>query len=119
LPAALAAHLQAIRNGRRVADAAAAWDLALATPTIHEWLARRALELDAPAGAADRALREIAATAADELAQLAGSHALPTGSRGLVGDPLARRLRHGRLDQVEQRFARWAERRTTGDVLAP
>ena len=35
-------------------------------------------------------------------------------SRGPVGEPLARRLRHGRLDNLESSFVRWGQRRTDG-----
>ena len=84
---------------------------------MHAWLARRALELDAPLGAVDRALREIAATVTEDLARLAdGAQLAAPPSHGPVGDNLSRRLRHGRLDTLEAGFSRWAERRTTGEV---
>ena len=40
-------------------------------------------------------------------------------SHGPVGDALARRLRHGRLDALEAGFTRWAQRRHDGAVRAP
>jgi len=97
-----------------------AWDAALADGATHAWLARRALELDAPLGAVDRALREVAATVTDELARRADAAQLgaPT-SPGPVGDALSRRLRHGRLDTLETGFARWAQRRHDGALRAP
>lgn len=120
LPRAVAAHL-AFRTQEPSAAALAAtvraWDAALADGATHAWLARRALELDAPLGAVDRALRDVAATVTDELARAADTAKLgapPAG--GPVGNELLRRLRHGRLDALETAFTRWADRRTTGDV---
>ena len=76
------------------------------------WLARRALELEAPLGAVDRALRDVAGTVTDELARTADAARLGApASHGPVGDALARRLRHGRLDALETGFARWSRRR--------
>jgi hypothetical protein len=122
LPRAVAAHL-AIATGtpgrRRVDVAVQAWDVALADPEVHKWLARRALELDAPLGAVDRALREVATAVSDELARVAEHDGLGgCTSRGLVGDAIARKLRHGRLDALEAGFARWVERRHNGAVRA-
>src|SRR5262249_3293173 len=39
-------------------------------------------------------------------------------SRGPVGDALARRLRHGRLDALEEGFSRWSARRNDADARA-
>lgn len=120
LPRAVAAHL-AIRahapTPAALAQTVRAWDAALSDGATHAWLARRALELDAPLGAVDRALREIATTVTDELARVADAAQLGApASSGPVGDSLARRLRHGRLDALETGFSRWAQRRHDGAV---
>lgn len=90
-----------------------AWDLALDDAATRDWLARRALELDAPAGAVERAIREVAGSVTEELARRAEAAKLgaPAGVAGAVGADLARRLRHGRLDALEAGFTRWADRR--------
>ncbi|HEU4726590.1 MAG TPA: hypothetical protein VFT22_01830, partial [Kofleriaceae bacterium] len=90
-----------------------AWDTALADASTRSWLARRALELDAPLGAVERAIHEVAAAVTDDLARRAEAAQLgaPPGARGPVGDALVRRLRHGRLDALETGFSRWAARR--------
>jgi hypothetical protein len=122
LPRAVAAHLaiaHATPGQRRVDEAAHAWDVALADPEVHKWLARRALELEAPLGAVDRTLREVATSVGDELARVAEQEGLGgCSSRGLVGEAIARKLRHGRLDALETGFARWVERRHSGSVRA-
>ena len=121
LPRAVAAHL-AITNRRASADALAetvrAWDAALADKDTLGWIARRALELDAPLGAVDRALRDVANVVTDELARAAEAAHLPapTASQGAVGAALARRLRHGRLDSLEAAFTRWGERRRSNEM---
>jgi hypothetical protein len=116
LPRAVAAHLAL--DGRpptaaALAFAVQAWDAALGDATTRVWLARRALELDAPLGAVERAIHDVAGTVTDELARLAEAAQLgaPPGAHGPVGGGLARRLRHGRLDALEAAFSRWAERR--------
>lgn len=121
LPRAISAHLAI--GGTDASDASTlaatvrAWDAALSDGTTHTWLARRALELDAPLGAVDKALREIAASVTDDLARIAEAAQLGApASHGPVGDALSRRLRHGRLDALEQGFTRWADRRHAGDV---
>ncbi|HEY3807827.1 MAG TPA: hypothetical protein VGL61_34825 [Kofleriaceae bacterium] len=123
LPRAVAAHLALSRtrvDAPRFAAAVAAWDAALADAGTRAWLARRALELDAPLGAAERAVRDVTTTITDELARVADARALGAPpSRGPIGEPLARRLRHGRLDALESAFARWADRRHAGDVRSP
>ena len=116
LPHAIAAHLAfhaEPSSAAALARTVEAWDTALADATTRSWLARRALELDAPAGAVDRALADVAGTVTDDLARRAEAAALggPPGADGPVGRGLARRLRHGRLDALEAGFARWAERR--------
>lgn len=118
LPRAVAAHLR-FRDGdptpARLAATVRAWDAALADGTTHSWLARRALELDAPLGAVDRALREVAGAVTDELARAADRGRLGAPhSHGPVGDALARKLRHGRLDALETGFTRWSKRRLDG-----
>jgi hypothetical protein len=120
MPPAVAAHL-AFRahapDPEQLAATVRAWDAALADGATHTWLARRALELDAPPGAVDRALREVAGAVTDELGRIADAHRLGApASSGPVGDGLARRLRHGRLDALEQAFTRWAQRRHDGAV---
>ena len=84
------------------------------------WLARRALELDAPLGAVDRAhprRRDRGHRRARALADARRSRR--PHAHGPVGDALARRLRHGRLDALEAGFTRWEQRRHTGSVRAP
>jgi hypothetical protein len=124
LPRAVAAHLElaVVRTPTvaRFADAVAAWDAALVDGETQNWLAQRALELDAPFGAVDRAIRDVALAVTDELATLADASALAApAAHGPVGDALARRLRHGRLDALESGFNRWESRRHTGSVRAP
>jgi hypothetical protein len=124
LPRALAAHLElaTVRapSRERFAATVSAWDTALLDGETQKWLARRALELDAPLGAVDRAIRDVTTAVTDELARLADASALPAPTaHGPVGDALARRLRHGRLDALEASFTRWEDRRHAGAVRAP
>jgi len=121
LPAAIAAHLAlggdpAAATRDQLADAVAAWDGALEDAATRAWIAHRAALLEAPLGSADRALRDVAAAVVDELAAIAEVARLgappSTGELGPVGEGLARRLRHGRLDALEDAFTRWADRRT-------
>ena len=123
LPRAVAAHLHLANraaNATGLALTVQAWDAALSDPATRDWIARRALELDAPLGAADRALRDVASDVTDELARLAEAAGLGAPpAHGPVGDALARRLRHGRLDALEAAFSRWADRRHDGAVRAP
>jgi len=118
LPRAVAAHVSLARVGTSVATLAettAAWDAALADPATRVWISKRALELDCPIGAADRALREVAQAVTDELGDRADAAKLGApASRGAVGEGLARRLRHGRLDALEAGFSRWEDRRHDG-----
>jgi hypothetical protein len=97
-----------------------AWDSALVDRDVQTWLARRALELDAPEGAVDRAIRDVAQAVTDEIARIADAAGLgaPTAN-GPVGEALMRRLRHGRLDALESGFNRWEQRRHTGSVRSP
>jgi len=123
LPRAVAAHLHLANRAASATSLALtvqAWDAALVDPATRDWLARRALELDAPLGAADRAIRDVATHVTDELARLADAAGLGAPpSHGPVGDALARRLRHGRLDALEAGFTRWGNRRHDGAVRAP
>jgi hypothetical protein len=122
LPRAMAAHLQIAGHvsPATLAYTVEAWDVALADDATRTWLARRALQLDAPLGAVDRAIKDVARAVTDELARIADAAALGApASRGAVGDALARRLRHGRLDALEAGFTHWVERRHAGDVRAP
>ncbi len=119
LPRAIAAHL-AFSHGSptetTLAATVRAWDAALSDGATHSWLARRALELDAPLGAVDRALRDLAAVVTSELARIADATQLGApASHGPIGDALGRRLRHGRLDSLEAGFARWQQRRHDGE----
>ena len=124
LPLALAAHLAFARSGtpnaKTLGAAVTAWDTALASGETQKWLARRALELDAPLGAVDRAIRDVATAVTDELARVADTAQLGApAAHGPVGGALARRLRHGRLDALESGFTRWELRRHDGAVRAP
>jgi hypothetical protein len=116
LPGAVAAHLAFEARPATAASLAftvRAWDTALADATTRSWLARRALELDAPLGAVERALHDVAGAVTDDLARLAEAAQLgaPPDAIGAVGSGLVRRLRHGRLDALEAGFSRWADRR--------
>ncbi len=124
LPLALAAHLDLARVGTPTpasfATAVSAWDLALASGETQKWLAQRAIELDAPLGAVDKALRDVTTAVTDELARLADSAQLAAPvAHGPVGGALARRLRHGRLDALEAGFTRWELRRHDGAIRTP
>ena len=119
LPRAVAAHLSFDARGASQAGLAVtvrAWDAD--SPTARPTRGSpTALELDAPLGAVDRALREVAAAVTDQLARAADAAQLGApASAGAVGNELARRLRHGRLDALETGFTRWAQRRHDGTV---
>jgi hypothetical protein len=123
LPQAVAAHLAfetRPATAASLAFAVQAWDAALGDPETRTWLTRRALELDAPAGAVERAIHDVAGAVTDDLARHAEAAQLgaPT-SPGPVGQGLTRRLRHGRLDALEAAFSRWADRRHAGGVAHP
>lgn len=116
LPHAVAAHLAfaaAPPTAESLARTVAAWDAALGDVMTREWLTHRALELDAPIGATDRALADVAGAVTDDLARQAELAQLgaPPDARGLVGNGLTRRLRHGRLDALDAAFTRWADHR--------
>lgn len=122
LPRAIAAHLafgHGSPNATALGATVRAWDAALSDGATHSWLARRALELDAPLGAVDRVLREVAAAVTNDLARIADRAQLGApSSHGPVGDALGRHLRHGRLDTLEAGFTRWANRRSAGEIHA-
>jgi hypothetical protein len=116
LPRAVAAHLafeSQPATAANLAFAVRAWDAALADATTRVWLSQRAIELDAPLGAVERAIHDVAGAVTDDLARRAEAAQLgaPPGVHGPVGSNLTRRLRHGRLDALEAGFSRWAERR--------
>ncbi len=115
LPHAVAAHLAFEAHPATAASLARtviAWDVALGDAETRAWLARRALELDAPPGAVDRAIGDVASAVTEDLARHAEAAQLGApASLGPVGHGLTRRLRHGRLDALEAAFSRWAERR--------
>ena len=124
LPQALAAHLELSRASTATASTFAAtvtaWDAALIAGETQNWLTRRALELDAPLGSVGRVIRDVATAVTDELARVADSAQLGAPvAHGPVGDALARRLRHGRLDALEAGFTRWEMRRHDGAIRAP
>jgi hypothetical protein len=104
-------------SAAQLAATVRAWDAALSDAATQGWLTRRALELDAPLGAVDRALREVTSAVTDELARTAEAARLGApSSQGPVGGALTRRLRHGRLDALETAFSRWAQRRHAGEA---
>jgi len=124
LPRALGLHLLfgrwLVADNRGLAHIVAAWDAALIDGETQKWLAQRALELDAPLGAVDRAIRDVATAVTEELTRIANAGSLGApASHGPVGDALARRLRHGRLDALEAGFTRWEDRRHSGAVRSP
>ncbi|MGE0550391.1 MAG: SLC41A family transporter [Kofleriaceae bacterium] len=115
LPHAITSHL-AFANRRATAvtlgTTVRAWDTALADSATHSWLARRAMELDAPLGSVDRALRELTTAITDQIAKIADAAELSApASHGPIGNALSRRLRHGRLDALDAAFTAWVARR--------
>jgi hypothetical protein len=118
LPRAI--HHHVTFSGNSLDELVHAWDSALIDRDVTTWLARRALELDAPEGAVDRAIRDVAQVVTDEIARIADAAGLGAPpANGPVGEALARRLRHGRLDALESGFNRWEQRRHTGSVRSP
>lgn len=102
-----------------VSRLAARWDAALSAPATAEWLTRRAAELGAPPHTAERALRETMESVAQQLCETIAQRALavPPLSRSAFGQLLTSKLRHGRLDELELSFERWAERVSSGVKL--
>ena len=124
LPHAITAHVTLTQQVQIAtllfAPTVSAWDAALVDGDVQKWLAQRAIELEAPQGAVDRAIRDVATAVTDELARIANALSLGApSSSGPVGDALARRLRHGRLDALEQGFSRWEDRRHAGAARSP
>jgi hypothetical protein len=123
LGAAVHAHLALARPRGSAAvaveRATACWDAALAAPQTAAWLAERGAQLGAPPGSAERALREIMEAVAHELCAAVEAARLPTPplSRSAFGQLLHTKLRHGRLDELELAFTRWAERVAAGPKL--
>lgn len=123
LPHAVASHLAFEAEPATAASlelAVHAWDAALGDAGTRAWLAQRALELDAPLGAVDRAISDVAGAVTEDLARHAEAAQLgapsSSGPLGPVGHGLTRRLRHGRLDALEAAFSRWADRRHDGSA---
>jgi hypothetical protein len=129
LPRALAAHVALARgsvSAATLADTGAAWDRALADADTRIAVLSRAATLGAPADAGDRALRELAATAAADLAELAEAHGVGVAALAAAGSPVlaqaAARVRARLLADLELAFARLADRAATRAgraVLAP
>jgi hypothetical protein len=124
LPRAVAAHLAfeaEPATDATLAYTVRAWDTALSDAATRTWLAQRARELDAPLGAVERAIHDVASAVTDDLARRAEAAQLgaPPGAQGPVGHDLTRRLRHGRLDALEAAFSRWADRQSGDAPRAP
>jgi hypothetical protein len=122
----VALHLSPARGGSEPSAAglqrlATRWDAAFSAPETTAWLARRALELGAPPGAAERAAGEIMETVASELRATIERQRLPSPPRlrSRFGQLLGSKLRHGRLDELELQFTRWADRVVDGTKLRP
>lgn len=100
---------------------AESWDRALAAPETMAWLDRRALELGAAPGAAELAASQIIEAVASELRATIERQRLPTppSLRSRFGQLLGSKLRHGRLDELELLFTRWADRVDEGQKLRP
>lgn len=117
----LGAALGAAPDAAGVHRLAASWDRALTSPETTAWLERRATELGAQPGAAARAAGEIMEAVASELRATIERQRLPAPPplRSRFGQLLGAKLRHGRLDELELQFTRWAERVDTGAKLRP
>jgi hypothetical protein len=100
---------------------AASWDRALEAAETMAWLERRADQLGATPGAAQRAAGEIMETVARELRATIERRRLPSPSlrSSRFGQLLGAKLRHGRLDELELQFTRWADRVQRGPALPP
>jgi hypothetical protein len=125
LPRALAAHVALARgdvSAATLAAAGAAWDRALADADTRITVLSRAAALGAPVDAGDRALRELAATAAADLAELAEAHGVGVAALAAAGSPVlgqaAARVRARLLADLELAFARLADRAAARDGLA-
>lgn len=127
LDEAIALHVRAMGSAGATPDAdgvhqlATSWDRAFEAPELLAWLETRAGELGAVPGAAPRAAGEIMETVARELRATIERHRLPSppALRSRFGSLLGNKLRHGRLDELELQFTRWADRVTSGTQLPP
>lgn len=95
------------------------WDAAFAADEMHLWLDRRAAELGAPYGSAHRASEEVMEAVASQLRATIEEQRwpVPPQMRSRFGQLLGAKLRHGRLDELELQFTRWAERVDGGTAL--
>ncbi len=101
-----------------ILDAAAAWDVALASTDARTGLLGRALDVGAPPDAGHRVLDELARTAADELADLVIAAELPVdrlhGERAPAPASILatclRRVHHRLLGELELAITRTATR---------
>lgn len=98
---------------------ASLWDTAFAADEMHLWLERRAAELGAPYGSAHRASEEVMEAVASQLRATieAQRWPVPPQMRSRFGQLLGSKLRHGRLDELELQFTRWADRVEEGTPL--
>lgn len=127
LDEAIALHVRAMGGTDAKPDAAdvhllaTSWDRAFEAPELLAWMETRAGELGATPGAAQRAAGEIMETVARELRATIEQHRLPSppALRSRFGSLLGNKLRHGRLDELELQFTRWADRVTGGSRLPP
>jgi hypothetical protein len=117
LARAIAAHVALARGpvtADRLARAAAAWDHALDDADTRIAVLQRAASLGAPSTAGDRALRDLAAAAAADLAGAAGDAGLGLAPLAGASSPTlaeaARRARQRLLGDLELDFARLADR---------
>lgn len=103
-----------------LAELVEAWDSALASAAVKDWLDRRAQALAAPGGAASHALAELQDVVVAELRDHVDRHrlAVPRLPSSRFGQALAARLRHGRLDALELAFTRWSDRVAHGAKLS-
>jgi hypothetical protein len=125
LPDALAAHVALARgpiSAASLAAAGAAWDRALADADTRIAVLSRAAALGAPADAGDRALRELGATAAAELAELAETGGVGVAELAAAGSPVlaqaAARVRARLLADLELAFAHLAERAAAREAIS-
>ncbi len=114
--------LAAVRNAIELAHVASLCHAALIAPETLAWLNQRIIATSATTTTAPL-LDLITNTMADAIAVCAQTHALqaPTLPTGKLGTELARRLRHGTLDTLEDDFARWAEQcqhEASGSLIA-
>ena len=111
-----------VRTSAELANIANLCHAALVAPETTTWMSQRIAATSATTTAAIL-LDTIITTMADAIAVCAKTHALqaPSLPTGKLGTELARRLRHGTLDTLEDDFARWAEQcqhEATGSLIA-